>query len=120
MKRVVVTGLGIVSSIGCTADEVAASLKAGRSGIRFSEEQARYGFKSQVSAEPALNPDDAADKTGGRMGTEGGGARHGQAFFATGVLAGRPSLVGHAAKSEMVLPRSPPVPALVWCAEAAT
>ncbi len=38
MRRVVVTGLGITSSIGNTAEEVADSLKAGRSGIVFSEE----------------------------------------------------------------------------------
>ncbi len=90
MKRVVVTGLGIVSSIGCTADEVAASLKAGTSGIRFSEEQAKYGFKSQVSAEPALNPDDAADKRNGRFMGPGAAwayAAMGQAIIDSGLTA---------------------------------
>lgn len=48
MRRVVVTGLGIVSSIGNNAEEVTASLKAGRSGITFSQEYADLGFRSHV------------------------------------------------------------------------
>ncbi len=48
MKRVVVTGLGIVSSIGNNQDEVLESLKAGRSGIERSEEYAELGFRSCV------------------------------------------------------------------------
>lgn len=48
MRRVVVTGVGIVSSIGNSADEVVNSLRAGRSGIRFSEEYRDMGFRSQV------------------------------------------------------------------------
>ena len=47
-RRVVVTGLGIVSSIGVNADEVTASLREGKSGIRFSEEYAELGFRSHV------------------------------------------------------------------------
>jgi len=49
MRRVVVTGLGIVSSIGNTADEVLTSLKAGRSGITANEEMAEHGFRSRVA-----------------------------------------------------------------------
>ena len=49
MRRVVVTGLGIVSSIGNNAEEVLASLQAGRSGIQASEQMAEYGFRSRVS-----------------------------------------------------------------------
>ena len=48
MRRAVITGLGIVSSIGNNADEVLASLKAGKSGISFSEEFAEKGLRSQV------------------------------------------------------------------------
>ncbi len=48
MRRVVVTGLGIVSSIGNTKDEVVQSLKAGRSGIKFCEDYAELGFRSHV------------------------------------------------------------------------
>lgn len=49
MRRVVVTGLGIVSSIGNSAEEVLASLKEGRSGITASEEMAEHGFRSRVA-----------------------------------------------------------------------
>ncbi|SPF81009.1 beta-ketoacyl-ACP synthase I [Pseudoprimorskyibacter insulae] len=51
MRRVVVTGLGIVSSIGNNADEVVASLKAGKSGIRADESMVEHGFRSQVSGQ---------------------------------------------------------------------
>ncbi|WP_121630295.1 beta-ketoacyl-ACP synthase I [Tropicibacter alexandrii] len=49
MRRVVVTGLGIVSSIGNNAQEVLASLKAGKSGITASEEMKEHGFRSQIA-----------------------------------------------------------------------
>jgi 3-oxoacyl-[acyl-carrier-protein] synthase-1 len=55
MRRVVVTGLGIVSSIGNSKEEVLASLKAGRSGIEHCETYAEYGFRSHVHG--ALNID---------------------------------------------------------------
>ncbi|HAR53840.1 MAG TPA: beta-ketoacyl-ACP synthase I, partial [Roseovarius nubinhibens] len=45
MRRVVVTGLGIVSSIGNNAEEVLASLKAGRSGITANEDMKEHGFR---------------------------------------------------------------------------
>lgn len=48
MKRVVITGLGILSSIGNNAKEVLTSLKTGRSGITFSEEMKNAGMRSQV------------------------------------------------------------------------
>ena len=48
MRRVVVTGLGIVSSIGNNKQEVLGSLREGRSGIVFSQEYADLGFRSQV------------------------------------------------------------------------
>ena len=52
MRRVAVTGIGIVSPIGCTADEVAASLRDARSGIVAAPEYAELGFRSQVHAPP--------------------------------------------------------------------
>ena len=52
MRRVVVTGIGIVSCIGNSQDEVAANLKAGKSGITQDEKMAEYGFRSQVSGRP--------------------------------------------------------------------
>lgn len=48
MRRVVVTGLGIVSSIGNNAQEVTASLKAGKSGIKLNQEYADLGFRSHI------------------------------------------------------------------------
>jgi len=48
MRRVVITGLGIVSSIGNNAQQVVDSLRAGKSGIRFNEEYRDLGFRSQV------------------------------------------------------------------------
>ncbi len=49
MRRVVITGLGIVSSIGNTADEVLTSLKEGRSGITANEAMKEHGFRSQIA-----------------------------------------------------------------------
>ena len=51
MRRVVVTGMGIVSCIGNNVDEVTESLKAGKSGIKFKEEYKKMGMKSQDTAE---------------------------------------------------------------------
>ena len=56
MRRVVVTGLGIVSSIGNNADEVRASLHDAKSGISFSPEFAEHGFRCQVWGAPTLDP----------------------------------------------------------------
>jgi len=62
MRRVVVTGLGIVSSIGNTADEVIASLKAGTSGIEASAEMAEHGFRSQIAGTLKIDPAEHVDK----------------------------------------------------------
>ena len=56
MRRVVVTGLGIVSSIGSNAEEVTASLHDAKSGISFSESFAEHGFRCQVWGAPTLDP----------------------------------------------------------------
>ena len=62
MRRVVVTGLGIVSSIGNNATEVKASLKAGTSGIVASEEMAEHAFRSRIAGTLKLNPAELIDK----------------------------------------------------------
>ncbi len=62
MRRVVVTGLGIVSSIGNNAEEVATSLKEGRSGITANEAMKEHGFRSQIAGEINLNVADHVDK----------------------------------------------------------
>jgi len=58
----VITGIGIVSSIGNNADEVLASLKAGKSGITRSESFAEQGLRSQVWGKPALETKDHIDR----------------------------------------------------------
>ncbi|SMX30158.1 3-oxoacyl-[acyl-carrier-protein] synthase 1 [Pelagimonas phthalicica] len=62
MRRVVVTGLGIVSSIGNNAEEVLASLKAGKSGITANEAMKEHGFRSQIAGDIDLNVADHIDK----------------------------------------------------------
>jgi 3-oxoacyl-[acyl-carrier-protein] synthase-1 len=62
MKRVVITGLGIVSSIGNNAEEVLSSLKEGRSGISKSESFAEAGLKSHVWGKPSIEPKDHIDR----------------------------------------------------------
>jgi len=62
MRRVVVTGLGIVSSIGNNAQEVLASLREAKSGIVKAEDYARLGFRCQVHGAPTLDLDTAVDR----------------------------------------------------------
>jgi 3-oxoacyl-[acyl-carrier-protein] synthase-1 len=62
MRRVVVTGLGIVSSIGNNKEEVAAALKAGRSGIVFCEEYANLGFRSHIHGSIEIDLDQHIDR----------------------------------------------------------
>ncbi|MEI4470799.1 beta-ketoacyl-ACP synthase I [Frigidibacter sp. MR17.24] len=62
MRRVVVTGLGIVSSIGNTADEVLASLQAGRSGITANADMAERGFRSQIAGNVKLDVTEHVEK----------------------------------------------------------
>ncbi len=62
MRRVVVTGLGVVSSIGNNKAEVLESLRAGRSGITFSETYAEMGFRSHVHGAITLDVEAAIDR----------------------------------------------------------
>ncbi len=62
MKRVVVTGLGIVSSIGNNRDEVVESLRAGHSGIVHADVYQEMGFRSHVHAPINLELDDVIDR----------------------------------------------------------
>ena len=62
MKRVVITGLGIISSIGNNKEEVLASLKEGKSGIEFVPEFAEVGMRSQVAGTVKLNPAELIDR----------------------------------------------------------
>ena len=71
MRRVVITGLGIVSPIGNNAAEVTESLRTGRSGIVFSPEYAERGFRSQVEGRPTIDIAAHVDKRDLRFMGEG-------------------------------------------------
>ena len=62
MNRVVITGLGIVSPIGNSAEEVVASLKAGKSGVEASPEMAERGFRSRVAGTLKIDVTSHVDK----------------------------------------------------------
>jgi 3-oxoacyl-[acyl-carrier-protein] synthase-1 len=62
MKRVVITGMGIVSSIGNNVKEVLASLKAGQSGITASEQFKEQGLRSQVWGNLKIDPAEHIDR----------------------------------------------------------
>ncbi len=62
MRRVVVTGLGIISSIGVNATEVTESLQQGKSGISFCPDYAEHGFRSQVYGDINIDPAEHIDK----------------------------------------------------------
>jgi len=71
MRRVVVTGMGIVSSIGNNTQEVLASLREARSGIIKADKYAELGFRSQVHGAPTLDPEPMIDRRALRF--HGGG-----------------------------------------------
>jgi 3-oxoacyl-[acyl-carrier-protein] synthase-1 len=62
MRRVVVTGAGIVSSLGNSLDEVTQSLREARSGLKFNPTYAERGMRSQVSGRPSINLEEAIDR----------------------------------------------------------
>jgi 3-oxoacyl-[acyl-carrier-protein] synthase-1 len=72
MRRVVVTGMGIVSSIGNNTQEVLASLREARSGIVRADTYTELGFRCQVYGAPTLDPSEAVDRRAMRF--LGGGA----------------------------------------------
>lgn len=73
MKRVVITGLGVVSSIGNNAEEVLASLKAGKSGITHSEQFVEQGLRSQVWGDVKLDISEHIDRKAIRFMGEAAG-----------------------------------------------
>ncbi len=72
MRRVVVSGMGIVSSIGNNTQEVLASLREAKSGISRAEKFAELGFRCQVQGAPTLDPSESVDRRAMRF--LGGGA----------------------------------------------
>src|SRR5438552_7504094 len=75
MRRVVVTGLGVVSSIGNNAAEVTQSLKDGKSGIEFMPQYRELGFRSQVAGTLKLDVEQLVDRR--LMRFMGNGAAYG-------------------------------------------
>jgi 3-oxoacyl-[acyl-carrier-protein] synthase-1 len=73
MRRVVVTGIGIVSSIGNNAQEVVASLHDARSGIVAAEDYIRLGFRSQIHGSLKINLDEVVDRRARRFQGDGAG-----------------------------------------------
>ncbi|WP_394691121.1 beta-ketoacyl-ACP synthase I [Hoeflea sp.] len=76
MRRVVVTGMGIVSSIGNNASEVTESLRNAKSGISFSQDFADHGFRSHVWGAPTLDPTELVDRRAMRFLSRGGAWNH--------------------------------------------
>src|ERR671921_2100117 len=76
MRRVVVTGMGIVSSIGNNTQEVLASLREAKSGISKAEDFAKYGFRCQVQGAPSLNPEEMVDRRAMRFHAKGTAWNH--------------------------------------------
>src|SRR3982751_6543061 len=72
MRRVVVTGMGIVSSIGNSTQEVLANLREAKSGISRADKYAELGFRCQVHGAPSLDPSEVVDRRAMRF--LGGGA----------------------------------------------
>ena len=71
MRRVVITGIGIISCIGNDQDEVTKSLKEGKSGIVFAPKYAEMGFRSHVHGMPNINLEEAVDRKGLRFMGDG-------------------------------------------------
>src|SRR5258708_3170628 len=76
MRRVVITGMGIVSSIGNNTQEVLASLHEAKSGITRAEKYAELGFRSQVQGAPTLDPAGVIDRRAMRFLGEGAAWNH--------------------------------------------
>jgi len=73
MRRVVVTGMGVVSSIGNNVDEVAGALKEGRSGVEFAESYREHQFRCQVHGSIKLDLADHIDRRALRFMGDGAG-----------------------------------------------
>jgi 3-oxoacyl-[acyl-carrier-protein] synthase-1 len=76
MRRVVVTGMGIVSSIGNNTNEVLASLREARSGVVAAPEYAELGFRCQVHAPPQIEWESMVDRRAARFLAQGTGFAH--------------------------------------------
>src|SRR5471030_3272442 len=76
MRRVVITGIGIVSSIGNNAQEVTASLREAKSGITFQPEFAEHGFRALTAGLPTCKPEELIDRRAMRFHATGTAWNH--------------------------------------------
>jgi 3-oxoacyl-[acyl-carrier-protein] synthase-1 len=76
MRRVVVTGMGVVSSIGNTTQEVLANLREAKSGISRADKYAELGFRCQVHGAPSLDPSEVVDRRAMRFLGNGAAWNH--------------------------------------------
>jgi 3-oxoacyl-[acyl-carrier-protein] synthase-1 len=76
MRRVAVTGLGVISSIGADAGEVLASLEAARPGVTAAPQYAELGFRCQVHADPGVAWETLVDRRAARFLAEGTAYAH--------------------------------------------
>ena len=73
MRRVVITGLGVISPIGNNAEEVTRSLREGKSGIGRMDSFVEHNFKCHVGGKPTVDPAEHVDKRVYRFMSEGAG-----------------------------------------------
>jgi len=119
MRRVVVTGMGIISCIGNDVKEVTESLRAGKSGITFSEEYAQMGFRSQVYGKPNINLEEKIDRRLKRFMGDGAAFNHlamEQAVADSGLEAGE---ISHERTGIVMGSGGPSTHNLVWAADTA-
>src|SRR6201991_4087732 len=76
MRRVAVTGMGVVSSIGNNTNEVLASLREARSGVSAAPEYAELGFRCQVHAAPQIDWESMVDRRAARFLAQGTAFAH--------------------------------------------
>src|SRR5437660_7408656 len=76
MRRVVITGMGIVSSIGNNTQEVLASLREAKSGVSRADKYAELGFRCQVHGAPSLNAEETVDRRAMRFLGRGAAWNH--------------------------------------------
>jgi 3-oxoacyl-[acyl-carrier-protein] synthase I len=119
MRRVVVTGMGVVSSIGNTTQEVTASLREGKSGIVRAEKYAELGFRSQVHGAPQLDWEAMVPRKPKRFMSEGIGWSYiamEQAIKDSGL---EPTQIVNERTGIIVGSGGPSTRAIVWAADTA-
>lgn len=119
LRRVVVTGMGIISCIGNTAQEVLESLKAGKSGITFAQEYADMGFRSHVYGKPNINLEELIDRRLKRFMGDGAAFNHLAMVQAVNDSGLEENKVSHERTGIVMGSGGPSTHNLVWAADTA-